>query len=66
MNSLSRQTVLFETTMTSLLLFSDDPGLVRYISSVFTALGIFFVIPIVLLIVVDFSIWSYRICWSRP
>ncbi|KAL0934227.1 uncharacterized protein CTRU02_211026 [Colletotrichum truncatum] len=54
------------TWMTYSLLSSNYPALVRYISGAFIALGLFFVVPIVLLIAFDFSIWAYRICWSRP
>ncbi|KAF4475990.1 hypothetical protein CGGC5_v014797 [Colletotrichum fructicola Nara gc5] len=52
--------------MTYSLLAPDYPSLVRYISGAFIVLGLFFVVPIVLLIGFDFVVWVYRICWSRP
>ncbi|KAF4897543.1 hypothetical protein CGCVW01_v013724 [Colletotrichum viniferum] len=51
--------------MTYSLLAPDYPSLVRYISGAFIVLGLFFVVPIVLLIGFDFVVWVYRICWSR-
>ncbi|GJC81295.1 hypothetical protein ColLi_04133 [Colletotrichum liriopes] len=52
--------------MTYSLLSSAYPTAVRYISGAFITLGFIFVVPIILLITVDFGIYIYRICWSRP
>ncbi|GKT44124.1 uncharacterized protein ColSpa_04305 [Colletotrichum spaethianum] len=56
----------YDTMMTYSLLSSAYPTAVRYISGAFIALGFIFVVPIILLIAVDFGIYIYRICWSRP
>ncbi|KAL3298651.1 hypothetical protein RB213_007027 [Colletotrichum asianum] len=66
MGSRSQQVSWYDTMMTYSLLAPDYPSLVRYISGAFIALGLFFVVPIVLLIGFDFVIWVYRICWCRP
>ncbi|KAK6211039.1 hypothetical protein QIS74_10303 [Colletotrichum tabaci] len=56
----------YDAMMTYSLLSSDYPTIVRYISAAFIALGFIFFIPIILLVAVDFGIYIYRICWSRP
>ncbi|KAK2061570.1 hypothetical protein LY76DRAFT_643848 [Colletotrichum caudatum] len=66
MDTHAQITSWYDTIMTYLLLSSACPTVVRYISAAFIALGFVFVIPIILLIAVDFGIYIYRICWSRP
>ncbi|WQF86209.1 hypothetical protein CDEST_11223 [Colletotrichum destructivum] len=56
----------YDAMMTYSLLSSDYPTIVRYISAAFIALGFIFFVPIILLVAVDFGIYIYRICWSRP
>ncbi|KAJ0158056.1 hypothetical protein CTA2_12399 [Colletotrichum tanaceti] len=56
----------YEAVMTCSLLSSDYPTIVRYISAAFIVLGFIFFVPIILLVTVDFGIYIYRICWSRP
>ncbi|OHW90642.1 hypothetical protein CSPAE12_10694 [Colletotrichum incanum] len=56
----------YDTMMTYSLLSSAYPTAVRYISGAFITLGFIFVVPIILLITLDFGIYIYRICWSRP
>ncbi|KAK1590546.1 uncharacterized protein LY79DRAFT_554162 [Colletotrichum navitas] len=62
----AQPTSWYDTMMTYSLLSSAYPTVVRYISGAFIALGFVFIIPIILLIAVDFGIYIYRICWSRP
>ncbi|KAK2013906.1 hypothetical protein LZ32DRAFT_627990 [Colletotrichum eremochloae] len=66
MDTHTQTTSWYDTMMTYSLLSSAYPTAVRYISGAFIALGFVFVIPIILLIAVDFGIYIYRICWSRP
>ncbi|KAK1981969.1 hypothetical protein LZ30DRAFT_591570 [Colletotrichum cereale] len=66
MDTYARTTSWYDTVMTYSLLSSAYPTAVRYISGAFIVLGFVFVVPIILLIAVDFGIYIYRICWSRP
>ncbi|KAK2004931.1 hypothetical protein LX36DRAFT_665227 [Colletotrichum falcatum] len=75
MDANAQTTSWYDTMMTYSLLSSTYPTVVRFISGAFQAclhgltkiaLGFVFAIPIILLVAVDFGIYIYRICWSRP